>query len=491
MIRHSIFDIPIWAIAWLSALLTLSYVPARAAMGENGVGMNVHIPVPAVVELAADLGVGWVRMDNIWSHHAAPCSDDIVFRPSLDTAVREAVAQGLQVFMTLAYTAPCASLGDHDDRSSNDVPVASMFANFIRQAVAHYRQMDVRHFGLWNEPNSTGFFAGSVDQFADHVLIPSFPAVAQGCREAGYDDCRVLGPELAHQGDYDVFLETVLKRLQAAGLMFDILTHHSYQAVSTSIYERDSFVNALDDRRFSFTRRSFLDVLQDVGLAHDGEPDLEVWITETGAYVNPPKDADGMRAQANHFMEVLNVQLARPWYTKTFFYELIDPGNAADGHGIAAVNADATFFLKDAYLTLQHRLLTDSRLSGPAPPGFQPNIGRICARLGSSRFFSFLDQDHYRFHGFAGELVTVTLAPNPDGSHEGRRATLTLAGGGLTFRWSMSALANDITTTLPKTRTYKIDVIEQPEVADGSKFTGDYCVTLESSDGAYRTLERD
>lgn len=491
MIRRFILDIPKGAIVWLSALLVFSHTPAHAAMGENEVGMNVHVPVPAVVDLAADLGVGWVRMDNIWLYHAEPCSDDIVFQPALDTAVREAAAQGLQVFMTLAFTAPCASLGDRDGRGFNDVPVASMFAKFVRQAVAHYRRMDVRHFGLWNEPNSSGFFEGSVGQFVNHVLIPSFPAVAQGCREAGYDDCKVLGPELAHQGDYDEFLETVLKRLQAAGLMFDILTHHSYQAVSTSIYERDSFVNALDDRRFSFTRRSLVDVLSDVGLAHNGEADLEVWITETGRFVDPPTDADGMRAQADHFMEVLNVQLARRWYTKTFFYELVDPGNAADGHGIAVINDDDTFFLKDAYLTLQYRLLTDSRLSGPAPPGFQPNIGRICSRLGSRNFFSFLDQDHYRFHGFAGELVTVTLAPNPDGSHKGRRATLTLEGGGLTFRWSMSDLANDITTTLPKTRTYKIDVIEQPGMADGSKFTGDYCVVLESSDGAYRTLQRD
>ncbi len=491
MRRHSILNIPRLAIVCLSTLLMFSHGPARAAMGENAVGMNAHIPTPAAVDLAADLGVGWLRMDNNWLHHADPCSNDVGFLSSLDTAVREAVAQGLQVYMTLAYTPPCASLGGHDERGFNDVPVASIFANFVRQAVAHYRGMGVRHFGLWNEPNGSGFFEGSADQYVNHVLIHGFLAVDRGCRQAGYHDCLVLGPELAHQGDYDVFLEHVLKRLQAAGLMFDILTHHSYQAVSTSIYERDSFVNAVDDRRFSFTRRSFIDVLRDMGLAHNGQSDLEVWITETGHFVNPPRDPDGMRAQANHFMEVLNVQLARPWYTKTFFYELVDLGRASDGHGIAAFNDDGTTFLKDAYLTLQHRLLTDSRLSGPAPPGFQPHISRICSRLGSSRFFSFLDRDHYRFHGFAGELVAIRLAPNPDGTHKGKHATLTLEGGGLTFRWSMSALANDITTTLPKTRTYKIDVIEQPNVADGAKFTGDYCLTLESADGAYRTLERD
>ncbi len=475
---------------WVSAMLPFVPSHAYAAKGENMVGMNVHTPTPQAVGLAADLGIGWVRMDNNWRAHGNPCSDAIIPEPQLVTAVTHAIAQGLQVYMNLISPHPCGTISGSDDVDFNDLPVPELFANYVRQTVAIYRLMGVRHFSLWNEPNQDLFFEGSVEQLVHHVLIPGFAAVAQGCREAGYDDCLVLGPELAHQGDYDQFLEEVLKRLQAAGLMFDILTHHSYQAVSTEVYERDSFVNALDDRRFPFTRRSLIDVLSEVGLAHDGEPDLEVWITETGRFVNPPRDINGMRAQANHFMEVLNVQLVRRWYTNTFFYELIDPGAGFDGHGIVALNENGTIFLKDAYIALQNRLFTDARLSGPAPPGFQPHIGRICSRLGSSSIFSLLDQDHYRFHGTEGELVTILLAPNPDGSYKGQRATLTLEGGGLNFRWSMSALANDITTTLPATRAYKVKVIEQPRIA-GPKFTGDYCVTLESSFGAAQTLERD
>ncbi|WP_143301374.1 hypothetical protein [Candidatus Entotheonella palauensis] len=490
IIRHSRLYMLMWAGMWASAMLACFHLPARAAMGDNMVSMNVHTPTPAAVDLAARLGIQWLRMDNNWRNHGAPCSDAIVPEPQLVTAVTHAVAQGLHVYMNLISPHPCGTISGNDDVDFNDVPIASLFANYVRQTVAIYRPMGVRHFSLWNEPNQALFFEGSIEQLVNHVLIPGFAAVAQGCHEAGYDDCLVLGPELAHQGDYDAYLEEVLERLQAAGLMFDILTHHSYQAVSTPIYERDSFINALDDRRFPVTRRSFIDVLSDVGLAHDGEPDLEVWVTETGYFADPPRDPHSMRAQANHFMEVLNVQLVRSWYTNTFFYELVDPGAGFDGFGITANNGDGTFFLKDAYLALQHRLFTDSRLSGPAPPGFEPNIGRICSRLGSSRILSILDQDPYRFRGVEGELVTVLLTPNPDGSHDGRRATLTLSGGGLHFRWSMSALANDITTTLPETTTYRIKVIEQPR-SPGPKFTGDYCVTLESSEGAYQTLERD
>jgi hypothetical protein len=260
--------------------------------------------------------------------------------------------------------------------------------------------------------------------------------------------------------------------------------------VSTPIYERDSFINALDERRFSFTRRSFVQVLSDVGLARDGTPDLEVWLTETGSFVSPPQDPKGMRAQADHFMEVLNVQLARPWYTLTFFYELMEPGFGFDGYGIVATNPDGSLFFKSAFLALQQRLWTDSRLSGPAPPDFQPSVNRICSRLGSNNFFSILDQDHYSFQGVEGELVTITLTPNTEGAYEGRWATLTLEGGDLAFRWSMGELANDITTTLPKTSAYTIKVIEQPSSVD-ARFTGDYCVTLESSYAAYQTLERD
>jgi hypothetical protein len=47
--------------------LALVLLPAaRAAVGDNSVGMNIHIGRDTFINACADLGVGWVRMDGNW-----------------------------------------------------------------------------------------------------------------------------------------------------------------------------------------------------------------------------------------------------------------------------------------------------------------------------------------------------------------------------------------------------------------------------------------
>jgi hypothetical protein len=479
-----------WVGGGLVSLVLITSVSAYTSYGHNAVGLNTHIPSPETLEFVRALGVQWIRVDNNWFQHGHPCSDAIEFLPALDTAVNAAIQNGLYVYMTLSYTAACGSTGGNDDRDFNDVPVAHWYANFVRQAVRHYRALGVRHFGMWNEPNGSGFFEGTADQYVDHVLLPGFPAVAAGCNDLGVNDCLVLGPELAHVGDYHPFLERVIYRMQMASLIFDIFTHHIYQEVATPPYERDSFVNALDDQRFSFTRPSFIDVLNQMGWAPDRIPVRQVWITETGYRAQPPTDEGEMRRQADRYLEILNVQAARPWYTNTIFYEIVDPNTEADGYGIMRYHPDGTYFLKEAYLDLQDRLATDPRFFPGGPGGYQPTETPVCTKLGQNGFFSSLpDADEFKFHGTAGELVSVRLDRDPRGPNEGKHATLILEGHGLFFV-SRGPLMNDITVTLPNTGGYKVIVAEQADFEEGSRFRGDYCVTLESSDAAFATFER-
>ena len=481
-----------WVGCGLVILVMTASVSAYTSYGRNAVGMNTHIPAPRILEFVKDLGVQWIRVDNNWFQHRHPCSDAIEFLPALDRAVTHAIQNGLYVYMTLSYTATCGSTGGHDDRGLNDVPVAHLYANFVRQSVKHYRALGVRHFGLWNEPNGSGFFEGSADQYVNHVLIPGFPAVHEGCRALGARDCLILGPELSHTGEYHKFLERVLLRMQRAGLIFDIFTHHIYKSVASAPYEKESFVNALDDQRFSTTRPSFLAVLNKMGLAPDRIPVRQVWITETGYRARPTVDAAEMRRQADRYLEILNVQVARSWYTNTIFYEIVDPNTAADGYGIMRYHhGNGTYFLKDAYLALQDRLATDPRFFRGGPGGYQPTETPVCTKLGRNGILSSLpDMDKFQFRGTAGELVSVRLDRDPRGPNRGKRATLILEGHGL-FVVSRGPLMNDITTTLKKSGTYKVIVLEQADFEEGSRFRGDYCVILESSDAAFATFTRD
>jgi hypothetical protein len=349
----------------LVALVVALAMPtgALASFGDEAVGMNAHVPTAEVVDLVADLGASWIRVDADWWAQSAPCSASIGFSAALDQAVVRADQRGLRVFMTLAYTPPCASSGDGDGKPHNEPPDPAKYGAFVRQAVAHYRALGVTHFGLWNEANLTSFWEGSASDYVTHVVAPGIPAIAAGCSDAGHGDCKALGPDTAHTGDYDVWLEDVLDGMNAAGLSFDILTHHCYLGFDLAIWDGDSFVNALDQRRAEFTRRSLLDVLKDTGHAPGGVPDIEVWMTETGYQCEPADDAGEKQKQADYYQRVLDEQLARTWYTNTFFYEITDSGDALDGFGITRGPGHAH---KPAYDALKARIASEPALqSGP------------------------------------------------------------------------------------------------------------------------------
>ncbi len=338
-------------------------------------GINAHVPSAEVVDLVADLGTIWMRVDNNWLSQTDPCSDAIGWEPALDAAVTRAGERDVKVYMTLAYTPACGSSGGADADGHNDVPTADAYGAYVRRAVAHYRAMGVTHFGLWNEPNLDHFFEGTAAQYVANVVVPGMAAIDLGCADAGHTDCRGLGPDVAHVGDYDVFLEGVLADLRDRGLMFDILAHHIYNDFDTAAFDGDNFYNALEMRRFSFTRRSMRDVLVDVGLTDaSGAPTIEVWITETGWKATPPTDAGQMASQRDHVIRVADAQLERAWWTNSFFYEIVDSGDELDGFGITRRDG-AGFLHKPAYDDLQAKIAADPRLRGEEPATDDPDAG--------------------------------------------------------------------------------------------------------------------
>ena len=340
------------------ATVLLLAAPARAAIGDNDVGINTHIPADAVVDLCVEAGVGWIRVDNNWLQLGDPCGAMTPFAP-LDASVSYAVSRGLNVYMTLAYGPPCASTGDTDGVPNNDVPNTTLWEDYVRTAVTHYRAMGVRYFGMWNEVDLGGFWEGTAEQYVDLIVVPGIRAVRAVC-----SDCMVLGPELAHVGEVDVWLENILRRMDVVGASFDIYAHHIYNGFGGAIWDGDSFLNALEHRRFVFTRRGFLDVLTEVGHAPGGVPDREVWITETGYRCRPPTDAGEMATQSSYYMNVLDEQLAREWYTNSFFYEILDSEDEIDGFGITRRDGSGGYIRKPAFNALRDRIASEPALSG-------------------------------------------------------------------------------------------------------------------------------
>lgn len=121
----------------------------------------------------------------------------------------------------------------------------------------------------------------------------------------------------------------------------------------------------------------------------------------------------------------------------------------------------------------------------------------ICDHLGRDQWWHS-DWDVYLFNGCAGEEITVSLFEDSEITLlTSDRATLVVtnlvSGHGRCplFREDSSSLPNSISLTLPCDDLYSVVVIQQPWwVAYGSRFTGDYCVTLESTGEAAGTFRR-
>ena len=93
------------------------------------------------------------------------------------------------------------------------------------------------------------------------------------------------------------------------------------------------------------------------------------------------------------------------------------------------------------------------------------------------------DADWYRFRGERGE--TVTIRAKPAGPHAGDTMAVTLSGPGLAKR-ALWRLPSDMRVELPGDGLHGIRV-QHPPPARG-RFEGGYCLSLESSAGAWETL---
>jgi hypothetical protein len=356
----------------LAAALLLACRTARADVGDESLGINAHIPSEDQLDMAVDLGVPWIRVDANWRElHTGPGAFSW---GEMDRVVDQASARGLRIYMTLAYTpdwVPRVSRTRTDTYGGNDEPATSSeWTAFVRAIVARYSARGVTHFGIWNEPNLDSFWesAAGVGPYVDKILVPGADAVRASC-----PTCLVLGPDLAHVGDYDVFLGPVLDR---AGDRFDILAHHIYQGwpeTGVSVWDGDRFLESLEMRRFPFTRASLREVLDAHGWAG------EVWITETGYRTQPVGDAAEETDQDTYVRRVMEEQLARSWWTNTFFYELVDcgidlPGCTIDGFGItrptrgAPRSFPADYRRKPAYYRIQGFIDAHPEITSSAPP---------------------------------------------------------------------------------------------------------------------------
>jgi xylan 1,4-beta-xylosidase len=97
------------------------------------------------------------------------------------------------------------------------------WTDFCTRSVQRYKT-SIRAWGFWNEPNLSGSWSGTRQQFIDIILKPGADAVHAADRGT-----IVAGPDLAHlESGGALWYSWLADIIQQMGGRLDVVTHHAY-----------------------------------------------------------------------------------------------------------------------------------------------------------------------------------------------------------------------------------------------------------------------
>ncbi|MBM4050728.1 MAG: hypothetical protein FJ279_36990, partial [Planctomycetes bacterium] len=217
------------------------------------------------------LGAKWVRCHDIiqmtWWEIVEPEDDRWNWRDEQCATIRKHGFHILGEFcMTPAWAARVPESGVKDRRDLRTYPPKSWdeYAEYVYETVNHFKR-DVRHWEVWNEPNHSGFWRGTPEEYA-HLL----KVTHQAAKKAD-PTCVIVGV-----GGVALSQMPWLERAFAAGLasyMDDMSTHGYVDAVTPmdmletesrlpafrALLRKHDFKGGLWDSEHSVIGTSFID----------------------------------------------------------------------------------------------------------------------------------------------------------------------------------------------------------------------------------------
>lgn len=148
--------------------------------GGSAFGLNLGLPsrggsdMEDYAKLAAASGAGWTRDDFSWER-IEPVKGEFHWERT-DRAVAAAQATGLQTLGLIAYSASWARAFPKEYTSPPRDP--QDYADFVYRVVSRYRGR-VRHWEIWNEPDSPVFWKPKPDAAAYAELVKAAYAAAK------------------------------------------------------------------------------------------------------------------------------------------------------------------------------------------------------------------------------------------------------------------------------------------------------------------------
>ena len=294
-------SIPVMAKAVAAAVVCAAAGPAAAST----FGIAAHIPSEPVQEEIVATGIGWVRIDVVWS--LIEVEPDTFWWDGYDALIATLESRGLRIYATIQGTPQWATSGSE----FNGVPdEPGDWQAFCYSIASRYRGR-IDAWGFWNEPNLEHFWEGSRTEYVEEILLPGIAAVA-----AADPDALLVAPDLAHltSGHWDDWLGRVISD---AGHLLDVVAHHVYPSNGTS----GDVTNKLnDDPTYPWEPPSVRQVLDDSGWGP-----RPFWLTETGV----ESDRYTQVGQATFYRGMLERWFGTnpddDWIDRIFFYEMADP----------------------------------------------------------------------------------------------------------------------------------------------------------------------
>ncbi|MBA3303983.1 MAG: cellulase family glycosylhydrolase [Acidimicrobiia bacterium] len=352
--------IPVVMVAVVAALLPAcgyrpvaperAVVPARAA-AQPAVGVQYHglwsdwsdTDRTVVLDRMGAAGVGWLRIDVGWEalEERGPGQPSEWYLSRLDETLEAARTRRMQVLVTLWATPAWANGGQ-----SRAVPPSdpNQYARVAGWLASRYRDR-VSAWEIWNEPNSSDFFAGDAATYV-RLLRPAHAAI-----DAADPDTKVVlgGPSY---NDTE-WLEQVYRA--GARESFDVMATHPYLGPSDMPPETPD-----DGSPWTLLHVARVQAL----MAAHGDGSKPIWFTEfgwsthaNGSDTKPWQRGVSPTVQADYLvrtLELLRRQL--PQVSHVFWYTARDRDDSdvhTNGYGLLTVDLRA----KPAYEALRNYVL--------------------------------------------------------------------------------------------------------------------------------------
>lgn len=274
---------------------------------------DTHADMERALDMMARAGIRWVRIDMSWrTLFPQPDHVNSRFAGDLDFALSRATQDGMRVLAVLLDTPEWAARDGSSGASPPRNP--ALFGDYARWIAANLGDR-VDAYEIWNEPDSTGFFTGNVDDYAA-LLEAAYGQIKQWDLVG---NTVVLGGLTYNDTDW-------LERLYSVGsdipLYFDVVAVHPYQSPSDMPPECPPT---------TMWRLSSVAWIRRVMVDH-GDSETPIWITEFGWSSHPnlpgfPNWQLGVdeERQADYAVRALRfIASDLPYVQKAFWYDASD-----------------------------------------------------------------------------------------------------------------------------------------------------------------------